>query len=144
MKILLWLLLFFGRLVVSSVPNVGFFRTLGFRPILVGFFSCKSRGTHFTTLWYFSCLRFLRPNVGRKHSLLSSFNLTDKPILAHLSSLPVLSSTLVDCILQRVRPCLPPCLFNPILFQTFWYPHLIQGRGVGRPLPLLFQKPHLL
>ena len=97
MKILLWLLLCFGKLVVSSVPTVGFFRTLGFRPILVGFFSCRSRGTHLTTLWYFSCLRFLRPNVGRKHSLLCSLNLTDKPILAHLSSLPVLSTTLGDC-----------------------------------------------
>ena len=141
MKILLWLLLFFGRLVVSSVPTVGFLRTFGFRLILVGFFSCKSRRTHLTTLWYFSCLHFLKPNVGRKHSLLSSLNLTDTPILAHLSSLPVLSSTLVDCKLQRVRPCLPPCLFNPSCTKPFGTHTLYQ---VGSAAPLIFKKPHLL
>ena len=138
MKVLLWLLLFLGDWSSALSQLWAFSELLAFARYFVGFFSCKSRGTHLTMLWYFSCLRFLRPNVGRRHSLLSSLNLTDKPILAHLSSLPVLSSTLVDCKLQRVWPCLPPSLY-----KTFWYPYLIP-RGVGRPLPLLFQKPHLL
>ena len=100
-------------------PNCGIFQNVWLSPDTCGLFSCKSRRTHLTTLWYFSCLHFLRPNVGRKHSLLSSLNLTDTPILAHLSSVPVLSSTLVDCKLQRVRPCLPPCLFNPSCTKSF-------------------------
>ena len=90
--------------------------------------------------------------------MLQSLNLTDKPILAHLSSLPVLLSTPVNCKLQRVRPCLPlesqtvysfefcsvTFLFNPFRYQAFWYPHLIPrgdgGGGVGRPSLLSISK----
>ena len=154
MEILLWLRLFFGRLVVSSVLTVGFFRTFGFRPILVGFFSSRSRETHLTTLWYSvafvsqdqmlegNILCFLFIEFDRQTyfstSLLPfcSLKYTSRLQIAKNAALPATLNAKQFTVLNSVT-----FLFNPSCTKPFGTHTLYQGGGGGgQPLPPAISK----